>query len=167
VLIGDSFSRGIRSPRLFREWSARYYREAIRRLHAAGKLVAGHVDARLRGALAMMQEVGADSCDAVTPRVVNGRDLAARGCRGGAGPDLMVSRGPVPALWLAGSPLELFRGAPRDWLQLRRESPRLIAAAWDRVPPGAEEQWIFRRRSGKHLWMSGAANDVFRAEVLG
>lgn len=146
VLMGDNFSSDIQPPDFFVRWSAPYYREAIRRLHAAGKFVAVHVDGRLRGALAMMREVGADCCDAVTPAAVPGGDLVARECRREAGPHLILSGGVAPALWHPESSLDAFRGAVRDWLGLRRESPRLIAAAGDQVPPGAEERRIFLMR---------------------
>lgn len=146
VLMGDNFSSDIQPPEFFAKWSAPYYREAIRRLHAAGKRVAVHVDGRLRGALAMMRDIGADCCDAVTPALAPGGDLVARECRAEAGPDLILSGGVPPALWLPEAPLDGFRRAVRDWLELRRDSPRLIAAAGDQVPPGAEERRILLMR---------------------
>ena len=142
VCMGDNFSSDIQPPHFFESWSASYYREAVRRLHAAGKKVAVHVDGRLRGALAMIGSTGADCCDAVTPGHADsaGRgDLSPAACRAEAGPELILSGGVAPELWLPGSPVGRFRQAVLEWLDTRGSSARLIAAAGDQVPPGAEE----------------------------
>ena len=51
VVMGDNFSSDVQPPRFFDTWSRPFYEEAIRRLHAAGKFVAVHIDGKLRGAL--------------------------------------------------------------------------------------------------------------------
>ena len=114
--------------------------EAVRRLHAAGKHVVVHIDGRLRGALGMIRDTGADGCDAATPGQPG--DLTAAACREEAGPDFLLSGGVPPRLWLPESPLRGFRKAALDWLDLKRFSPRLILNAGDQVPPGAEESRI-------------------------
>jgi len=144
ILMGDNFSSDIQPPHFFAEWSADYYREAIRRLHAAGKRVAVHIDGRLKGALKMFADLGADCADAVTPKPMG--DLTPEECRREAGSDLILSGGVSPELWLPESPLARFDEAVRAWLALRREHPRLIANAGDQVPPGAEESRIARMR---------------------
>ncbi len=140
VMMGDNFSGDIQPPHFFEEWSRSYYVEAIRRLHAAGKFVAVHIDGMLRGALGMIRDAGADCADAVTPTPTG--DLTPAECRAEAGPDFILSGGVAPNLWLPDAPVERFTQAVRDWLDLTRHGPRLIAAAGDQVPPGADEDRI-------------------------
>jgi hypothetical protein len=140
VIMGDNFSSDVQPPAFFREWSAPFYTEAIRRLHAAGKKVAVHLDGRLRGALAMLRDVGADAADAVTPRPMG--DLTPAECFEEAGPSFILSGGVSPDLWLPDRPESEFRAAVLDWLALARRGARIIANAGDQVPPGAEESRI-------------------------
>jgi hypothetical protein len=140
ILMGDNFSSDIQPPHFFAEWSRDYYAEAIRRLHAAGKWVAVHIDGRLRGALGMFAELGADCADAVTPKPMG--DLTPAECRLEAGPGMILSGGVSPDLWLPGAATPAFAEAVRAWLDLRSASPRLIANAGDQVPPGASEERI-------------------------
>lgn len=140
IVIGDNFSTDIQPPPFFRVWSHDYYAEAVRRLHAAGKQVALHLDGRLRGGLRMLADTGADCADAVTPTPTG--DLTPEECRAEAGPQFLLSGGIAPPLWLERVPREDFVRAVKRWLDLRRESPRLIAAAGDQVPPGADEDRI-------------------------
>lgn len=140
VVMGDNFSSDIQPPRFFRNWSAAYYEEAVRRLHAAGKFVAVHIDGRLKGAIRMIRETGADCGDAITPTPLG--DMTPGECRDEAGSDFILSGGVSPELWLPNVPLETFRAKVIEWLDLRRRSPRLIANAGDQVPPGADEDRI-------------------------
>ena len=140
VSMGDNFSSDVQPPRFFREWSRPHYQEAIRRLHQAGKRVAVHIDGKLRGALGMIRDAGADAADAVTPTPLG--DLTPRECRDEAGPEFILSGGVSPDLWLPTADVEQFRRAVLDWLDLRWQSPRLIAGAGDQVPPGAAEDRI-------------------------
>jgi len=140
VILGDNFSSDTQPPRFFCEWSGAFYREAIRILHSAGKYAAVHIDGRLRGALGMIADTGADCADAVTPTPMG--DLTPEQCRAEAGPDFILSGGVSPELWLPSSSREAFEAAVLRWLELRRISPRLIANAGDQVPPGAVEERI-------------------------
>jgi hypothetical protein len=140
ILLGDNFSTDLQPPHFFARWSRDYYLEAVRRLHAAGKFVAVHLDGRLRGGLRMLADTGADCADAVTPAPMG--DLTPQECRDEAGPDFILSGGLPPNLWLPDSPRAQFTAAAEAWLQLRRQSPRLIIAAGDQVPPGADESRI-------------------------
>ncbi len=143
VIMGDNFSSDIQPPHFFAEWSQAYYAEAIRRFHAAGKFVAIHIDGRLRGALRMFREIGADCADAVTPAPMG--DLMPEECREEAG-EMILSGGIPPDLWYSRVDIEDFKRAVMRWLELRKWSTRLIAAAGDQVPPGAEEDRIFIMR---------------------
>ena len=140
VCMGDNFSSDVQPPHFFNQWSRPFYTEAIRRLHAEGKKVAVHVDGRLSGAITMVRDAGADCIDAVTPLPMG--DLTPQQCRDEAGPDLIISGGVSPDLWLPNAPLSAFTDKVVEWLELRRQSPRLIANAGDQVPPGADEDRI-------------------------
>jgi hypothetical protein len=140
IIMGDNFSSDIQSPRFFGRWSRSYYAEAVRRLHAAGKCVAVHIDGKLRGTLSMISEVGADCGDAITPAPMG--DLTPLQCRQEAGPGFILSGGVAPSLWLPETDTATFKRAVREWLDLKRFSPRLIANAGDQVPPHAVEERI-------------------------
>ncbi len=140
IIMGDNFSGDVQPPAFFQKWSAEYYEKAVRRLHEAGKFVAVHIDGRLRGALRMIAATGADCGDAITPAPLG--DLTAAQCRDEAGPDFILSGGVSPDLWLPHTPLDAFQSKVRQWLELRKSSPRLIANAGDQVPPGADEDRI-------------------------
>lgn len=140
VIMGDNFSSDVQPPHFFGQWSRAYYTEAIDRLHRAGKFVAVHIDGRLRGALNMIRETGADCADAVTPLPMG--DLTPGECREEAGNKLILSGGVSPDLWLPGTDIGSFERAVLDWIALKEKTPRLIANAGDQVPPGAPEDRI-------------------------
>ena len=140
VVMGDNFSSDVQPPHFFDEWSRPFYAEAISRLHRAGKYAAVHIDGKLRGALSMIKDAGADCADAVTPQPMG--DLSPQECRDEAGPDFILSGGVSPNLWLPEVSAEDFKQAVLRWLDLKKQSPRLIANAGDQVPPGAVEDRI-------------------------
>jgi hypothetical protein len=140
IIMGDNFSSDIQSPRFFARWSRAYYTEAIRRLHAAGKCVAVHIDGKLHGAIGMIRDAGADCGDAITPAPMG--DLSPLECREEAGPGFILSGGVPPTLWLPEVPREAFEKSVLDWLELKRYGPRLITNAGDQVPPHAAEDRI-------------------------
>jgi hypothetical protein len=140
IVTGDNFSSDLQPPRFFRKWSDAFYREAFARIRRAGKFSAVHVDGRMRGLLREFAALGVDCIDAVTPAPMG--DLTPEQCRDEAGPDLILSGGVSPTVWLPEVDEAEFRRSVRDWLDLRRRSPRLIAAAGDQVPPGAVESRI-------------------------
>ena len=140
VLLGDNFSSDVQPPAFFDEWSRPFYEQAVRRLHAAGKYVAVHVDGRLRRAIEMIRSTGADCADAVTPGSAG--DLTPAQCREEAGDEFILSGGISPRLWLPSVPPEQFAGAVLNWLAQKERTFRFIAAAGDQVPPGAAEDRI-------------------------
>ncbi|MFH1572130.1 MAG: hypothetical protein ABIL09_29340, partial [Gemmatimonadota bacterium] len=75
----------------------------------------------------------------VTPTPLG--DLSPAECRAEAG-EMILS----PDLWLPTAPYAAFEAKAREWLALRKGSPRLIANAGDQVPPGADEGRIARLR---------------------
>ncbi len=140
VFMGDNFSSDLQPPSFFEEWSKPYYVEAINRLHGAGKYVAVHIDGRLRGSLKMFSDINADCADAVTPTPMG--DMTPEECRQEAGCDMILSGGVSPELWLPNVDVETFKQAAIRWIDLKKQSPRLIANAGDQVPPGAVEDRI-------------------------
>jgi hypothetical protein len=144
IIMGDNFSSDIQPPTFFDVYSRDYYTEAARRLHAAGKYVAVHIDGHLRGAIDMIRATGADCGDAITPCPMG--DLTPQQCREEAGQEFILSGGVSPELWLPQTPLEVFEGKVIEWLEIKQHSSRLIAAAGDQVPPGTEEARIWRMR---------------------
>ena len=140
VLMGDNFSSDIQPPAFFERYSAEFYREAVRRFHAAGIRVAVHVDGKLRGALAMIRDTGADIADAVTPAPFG--DLTPDECLEEAGPKFVMSGGIPPNLWLPSASSADFERSIRAWLDLTHRGGRIIANAGDQVPVGADERRI-------------------------
>ena len=140
IIMGDNFSGDIQSPRFFKKWSEPFYREAIQRVKQAGKYSAVHIDGRLKGILKCFAELEASCADAVTPAPMG--DLTPRQCREEAGPEMVLSGGVPPNLWLPEVGDSTFRQAALDWLEIRKLSPRLVANAGDQVPPGAPEYRI-------------------------
>ncbi|MCM8759561.1 MAG: hypothetical protein NC906_07325 [Candidatus Omnitrophica bacterium] len=144
ILMGDNFSADIQSPRFFERWSKSFYCEAIKRFHKAGKKVAVHIDGRLRGCLRMITETKADCGDAITPLPAG--DLSPMDCRIEAGDDFILSGGISPTLWLGEVNQKKFERAVVEWLSTKDKSFRLMAAAGDQVPPGAEISRIILMR---------------------
>ena len=153
VIMGDNISGDIQPLSSFNEWSRAFYQEAVGRLHAAGKFVAVHIDGRLKGALRMVRETGADCADAVTPRPMG--DLTPAECRAEAGSTFILSGGVSPDLWLAGVPVGVFEGKVMEWLAQKQATFRFIANVGDQVPPGAEERRITLMRDlvEAHGWL--------------
>ncbi len=140
IMMGDNFSSDIQPPSFFEKWSKRFYVEAVKRFHLVGKKVAVHIDGRLRGALKMIAETDADCADAVIP--FPSGDLTPEECRKESGENFILSGGVAPVLWLTENPVSEFKNAIIRWLETKKQSFRLMAAAGDQVPPGAEEERI-------------------------
>jgi len=144
VCLGDNFSSDIQPPSFFNTWSRAYYTEAVRRLHAAGKYVAVHIDGKLKGAITMIRNAGADCADAVTPKPMG--DLTAAECREEAGDRFILSGGVSPDLWLPNVPQDVFERHVRAWMVQKKTTFRFMANAGDQVPPGAVEGRIKRMK---------------------
>jgi len=144
IAMGDNFSSDMQPPSFYNEWSAPFYRQAADIIHENGKKQSVHVDGLLRKAIAMVRDSGADIIDAVTPAPMF--DLTPSQCREEAGDILILSGGVPPNLWLPDSPVELFERAVIEWLELKKSSSALFAAAGDQVPPGADEDRIILMR---------------------
>ena len=68
ISTGDNMDSSIMTPGLFREYAVPFYREAAQRIHAHGKLFAGHWCGRTEGLLALAKDCGLDIVEAVVTR---------------------------------------------------------------------------------------------------
>ena len=93
-----------------------------------------HIDGRLDGAIEMIRDSGADCGDAITPIPLG--DLTAQQCRDAAGRHFIISGGVSPDLWFPNVDTDTFKNTIMEWLELKKQSPRLIANAGDWYPQG-------------------------------
>ena len=87
-------------------------------------------------------ELGFDGADAATP--APGGDLTPAECRAEAGPGYVLSGGVPPGSFHASVPLRVFDEQVEAWLDLRRQSPALIIAPGDQLPPDGELDRVTR-----------------------
>ncbi len=133
-IFGDNVDEVIVSPPMFRRWSLPYYRRRCEQLHAAGKLVACHMDGRLRGLLPMVADTGLDILDGLTPAPMNDWQLE----------DALRAMGPAQRLW-CGVPCSLFcDGTGVEAIQafgrriLSTFGDRVVLNVGDQAPPNAD-----------------------------
>jgi uroporphyrinogen-III decarboxylase len=86
--------------------------------------------------------MGIDGADAVTPAPWG--DLTPRQCREEAGPNLVLSGGVPPGSFLPHVPLRVLDEQIEAWLDLRHESPALILAPGDQLPPDGDLERVAR-----------------------
>ncbi|HON06091.1 MAG TPA: uroporphyrinogen decarboxylase family protein [Candidatus Ratteibacteria bacterium] len=140
IMMGDNFSSDIQPPSFFNKWSRQFYVEAIKRFHVAGKKIAVHIDGKLKNSIRMISETGADCGDAITPTPAG--DLTPEECRLEAGDNFILSGGIAPGLWYKSIDINQFEMAVMNWLETKSKNFRIMAAAGDQVPPGADEERI-------------------------
>ena len=134
ILISDNLSSDVQSPSLFNRYSAGYYTRAADMIHDAGKYFAVHLDGRVRGLLRCLVECGVDIADAVTPKPTG--DMTPHEIREEGGNDIILSGGVSPVFWSPNTRESDFISHVREWLDLRKISPRLIMSDGDQTPPG-------------------------------
>jgi hypothetical protein len=110
--------------------------------HEHGKPLVSHIDGRLRGLLRTVGEMGFDGADAVTPAPWG--DLTPRQCRDEAGPKLALAGGLPPNSFSPHVPLKVLDEQIEAWLALRRQSPALIIAPGDQLPPDGAVERVLR-----------------------
>jgi hypothetical protein len=138
----DNLTSDVQSPRWFERYSGRYYRRMAEIAHANGKPIVTHIDGRLRGLLRAVAEMGIDGADAVTPAPWG--DITSQQCRDEAGPKLVLSGGVPPSSFSPGVPLAVLDEQIEAWLALRHQSPALIIAPGDQLPPDGELDRVAR-----------------------
>lgn len=132
LIISDNYDSNIQTKDFFDRYVRDYYTEVARRLHERGKYFAVHVDGESRGVLRWLVECGVDCADAMTPAPMFSQ--TPRQMREQAGPDLILSGGIPATIFGAGASDEQFIDCVKRWLDIRRQSPRLLLAAGDQVP---------------------------------
>ncbi len=134
ILFGDNLSSDVQSPVLFTHYSFDHYKEIAHKLHDSGKTVSAHCDGRLNNIIGLVAKTGVDVADACTP--APGGDLSPKEIRRQAGNELVLFGGVSPNMWLPQTTEKDFIEHVKKWLDLRKESPRLVQSAGDQVPPG-------------------------------
>ena len=132
----DNLSSDVQSPRWLERYSGSYYRRMAEIAHEHGKPLVTHIDGRLRGLLRAVAEMGIDGADAVTPAPWG--DLSPQQCRDEAGSKLVLSGGIPPDSFSPQVPLNVLDEQIDAWLNLRFQSPALIIAPGDQLPPDGE-----------------------------
>lgn len=138
-IFGDNLSSDVQPPDIFREYSFHQYQEIATRLHRTGKTVSAHVDGRMNNILSIVEESGVDVADACTPKPTG--DLSPAEVRRQAG-NMVIMGGVSPQMWLPATSEKDFIAHIREWLDLRKISPRIVQSAGDQVPPGTKLQRI-------------------------
>jgi hypothetical protein len=129
----DNLTSDVQSPRWLERYSGKYYRRMAEIAHEHGKPLVTHIDGRLRGLLRAVCDMGIDGADAVTPAPWG--DISPQQCREEAGPKLVLSGGVPPNSFSADVPLGVLDQQIEAWLDLRHQSPALIIAPGDQLPP--------------------------------
>ena len=135
LIISDNYDSNVQTKEFFDAYVRDYYTEVARRVHAAGKYLAVHVDGESRGVLGWLAECGVDCADALTPAPMFAQSPVQM--RAEAGSDLILSGGIPATVFGAGGSDAAFVECVRRWLDTRLASPRLIMAAGDPVPTDA------------------------------
>ena len=142
LLHSDNLTSDVQSPRWLEHYSGKYYHRMAEIAHQHGKPLVTHIDGRLRGLLRAVSAMGIDGADAVTPAPWG--DITPQQCREEAGPKLVLSGGVPPSSFSADVPLKTLDEQIEAWLDLRRQSPALIIAPGDQVPPDGQLDRVTR-----------------------
>ena len=135
LFISDNFDSNIQNPGMFDKFVRDYYTTVAGHLHERGKYLAIHVDGEMKGCLKNMADCGVDCIDAATPAPMF--NLTPKQARDESGADLILSGGiPATVFGATGTEQEFVKSV-REWLDIKNDSPRLILAAGDQVPPDA------------------------------
>jgi len=142
VILPENLASQVVGESFFRKFDMPYYRKIVDRLHAAGKIVAIHIDGGLRPCLGLLSSCGFDIAEAVTPAPFG--DLGVEELRKAAGPDIVI--------W-GGLPGGIFSPAYSDRYfeeyvvnVLRHADHRFVLGVADQVPPDAVPERIGRVR---------------------
>jgi hypothetical protein len=138
----DNLSSDVQSPAWVERYSGAHYRAMAEIAHAHGKPLVTHIDGRLRGLLRAVADMGFDGADAVTPAPWG--DLTPQQCRDEAGPRFVLSGGVPPNSFRPDVSLRVLDEQIDAWLELRRQSPALIIAPGDQLPPDGELDRVAR-----------------------
>jgi len=137
AIISDHADEYLISPRWFRDYCLPYYREAARRLHAAGKFVSTHLDGHIRNLLPLLPDSGFDLLDGCTPAPMGNyevEDLAAL-----LGLQLKAYCGVPSTLFCTHTPTEEILAYGRRITAL---APNVILNVGDVLPPDGDIEQV-------------------------
>lgn len=134
IFFTDNLSSDVHTPALFEKYMKAFYTELADLCHSEGKFLSVHVDGRMRGLLRCLRECNVDCVDAVTPAPDG--DLAPQEARDEAGPDMILWGGIPASIWQEETSEDDFMTWVRDYLELRKQSPRLVVGPSDQAVPG-------------------------------
>ena len=134
IFFTDNLSSDVHTPRLFEKYMKAFYRQIADLCHAEGKYLSVHIDGRMSSLLRRVRECGVDCVDAVTPAPDG--DLTPQEARDEAGPDLILWGGIPASIWQEGTPEDDFVRYVKDYLELRRQSHKLVIGPSDQAVPG-------------------------------
>ena len=138
VLIhSDNLSSDVQSPPWVQRYSGEHYRRMAAIAHEYGKPFVTHIDGRIRGLLRLTRDLGFRTVrTAVTPAPWG--DLTPAECRAEAGPGYLISGGVPPGSFSPDVSMDIFDAQVDAWLALRHQSPALIIAPGDQLPPDGD-----------------------------
>ena len=142
VILPENLASEVVGESFFRRFNMPYYRKVVGRLHAAGKLVAIHIDGGLKPCLGLLSSCGFDIADAVTPAPFG--DLGVEELRKAAGPDLVIWGGLPGGIFSRNYSDRYFEEYVLN--VLRHADERFVLGVADQVPPDAVPERIGRVR---------------------
>ena len=142
VILPENLSSDVTGMHFFTQLNMPYYVRIVRRLHAAGKKVAIHIDGRLKPCLGMLAGCGFDIAEAVTPMPFG--DVAVEDLRAVAGDDITLWGGLPGGIFSPNYSDQFFE----DYVLnvIRCADDRFVMGVADQVPPDAVSRRIRRVR---------------------
>jgi len=142
VILPENLASQVVGESFFRRFDMPYYTRIVERLHAAGKLVAIHIDGGLKPCLGLLASCGFDIAEAVTPAPFG--DLPVEELRRAAGPDIVIWGGLPGGVFSRNYSDEYFEQYLLN--VLRHADDRFVLGVADQVPPDAVPERIGRVR---------------------
>jgi len=142
MIHSDNLSSDVQSPPWVLRYSGEHYRRMSAIAHEYGKPIVTHIDGRIRGLLQTTRKLGFDGADAVTPAPWG--DLTPAECREEAGARYILSGGVPPGSFSPEVPMDVFDAQVEAWLAIRHQSPALIIAPGDQLPPDGDLMRVTR-----------------------
>ncbi len=142
VILPENLASQVVGESFFRRFDMPYYRRIVERLHAAGKIVAIHIDGGLKPCLGLLSSCGFDIAEAVTPAPFG--DLKVEELRKAAGPDIVIWGGLPGGIFSPNYGDEFFQEYVLN--VLRHADGKFVLGVADQVPPDAVPERIGRVR---------------------
>ena len=142
VILPENLASQVVGESFFRRFDMPYYRKIVERLHAAGKIVAIHIDGGLKPCLGLLSTCGFDIAEAVTPAPFG--DLGVEELRKAAGPDIVLWGGLPGGIFSRNYSDRFFEEYVVN--VLRHADHRFVLGVADQVPPDAVPERIGRVR---------------------